>query len=67
MIGQKIGTQHLLPYALDRLEQNPLAEGDCYPGDLLSSILRLPSEYWEQHPRSFSESPGSIKRRAYSV
>jgi hypothetical protein len=30
---------HLVPLALDILEHDPLAEGDCYPGDLLMSLV----------------------------
>lgn len=40
MIGQSIGLPHLLPRAAAVLEANPLAEGDHYPGDLLSAILQ---------------------------
>ena len=29
------------------LEQNILAEGNCYPGDLLKSILNLSQEDWQ--------------------
>jgi len=46
MLSQDIGTKHLLPLALEVLEDDPLAEGDYYPGDLLSSVLNLPSELW---------------------
>lgn len=35
MIGQSIGLPWLLPLAIDRLEENPWASGDHYPGDLL--------------------------------
>jgi hypothetical protein len=37
MIGQNIGLPWLLPLALDRLEENPWAAGDMYPGDLLTA------------------------------
>jgi len=40
MIGQGIGLPHLVPRALNLLEREPLAEGDCYPGDLLISLVR---------------------------
>jgi len=39
MIGQNIGLTHLLPRAVAILETNPLAEGDCFAGDLLSAVL----------------------------
>ncbi|MFF1610845.1 contact-dependent growth inhibition system immunity protein [Amycolatopsis sp. NPDC058278] len=40
----------LVPLALAHLEQNPLAEGDFYPGDLLTAVLKIPQAYWQQHP-----------------
>lgn len=49
MIGQDIGTKFLLPCALDLLEVSPLADGGFYPGDLLTTVLKLPSEYWTRH------------------
>jgi hypothetical protein len=33
-IGRQLALQHLMPLALRRLEENPLAEGDLYEGDL---------------------------------
>jgi hypothetical protein len=40
----------LVPLALARLEVNPLAEGDFYPGDLLVAVLRVAPAYWQSHP-----------------
>lgn len=40
----------LVSIALNHLEQNPLAEGDFYPGDLLTAVLKIPQAYWQQHP-----------------
>jgi hypothetical protein len=39
MIGQGVGLPYLVPLALDVLLQQPLAKGDFYPGDLLSSVV----------------------------
>ena len=39
-----------VPIALNHLEQNPLTEGDFYPGDLLTTVLKIPQAYWRQHP-----------------
>jgi len=46
MIGQGIGLRYLVPLALEVVEQDPLAEGDFYPGDLLGSMLRVDAEFW---------------------
>ncbi|MDB5806240.1 MAG: hypothetical protein JWN73_3562 [Betaproteobacteria bacterium] len=43
LIGQGIGTEHLMPLALELLSKNALIEGDYYPsamGAWLDRILR---------------------------
>jgi hypothetical protein len=37
LIGHKVGLDALVPVALDRLQADPLAECDYYPGDLLAA------------------------------
>jgi hypothetical protein len=49
LLLQQEGIDVLTPIALTHLEQNPLAEGDFYPGDLLTTVLKLPPAYWQQH------------------
>ena len=50
MVGQGIGLEYLAPMALEVLEQNPFAEGDYYPGDLLSCLLAgTPRDFWASH------------------
>jgi CDI immunity proteins len=46
MLGQQIGVPALLPLAVQVLLRDSLAEGDDYPGDLLSNVLRLPDSAW---------------------
>ncbi|MEU8332464.1 contact-dependent growth inhibition system immunity protein [Micromonospora sp. NPDC048839] len=46
MLGQEIGVPALLPLAVPVLLNDPLVEGDCYPGDLLANVLRLPDTAW---------------------
>ena len=50
MIGQQIALTHLLPLALAHLEENPLAEGDLYLGDLLDAVLGVDEEFWTKNP-----------------
>jgi CDI immunity proteins len=50
MIGQQIALNHLVPLALERLQADPLVRGDCYPGDLLASVLRADAALWEWSP-----------------
>ena len=49
LLGQDVGTEAVLPYALTVLEREPLAEGDYYPGDLLAAVLSLPVGFWQAH------------------
>jgi hypothetical protein len=41
LISQNIGLGFLLPAALEILRSNILAEGDYFPGDLLSAVLAV--------------------------
>jgi hypothetical protein len=50
LISQQIGLDTLVPLALGRVEDDPLAEGDFYPGDLLDALMRrVPESYWQAH------------------
>jgi hypothetical protein len=46
MIGQGIGLPWFIPLALEHLEENPLVEGDYFPGDLLLKVLTISPEFW---------------------
>ncbi|MEV6321404.1 contact-dependent growth inhibition system immunity protein [Nocardia sp. NPDC051787] len=46
LLGQREGVGVLVPRTLDLLEQDPLAEGDYYPGDLLVATLQISEDYW---------------------
>lgn len=50
MIAQAISLPILVPIALARLSDDPLAEGDFYPGDLLDQVTKVPDTYWQAHP-----------------
>jgi hypothetical protein len=47
MIGQGIGLSYLIPLALERMEEEPLAEGDYFPGDLLAAVSRVDEAFWK--------------------
>jgi CDI immunity proteins len=49
LISQETGVEALVPRAIALLGQDPLAEGDFYPGDLLVAVMKLPSAYWDAH------------------
>lgn len=46
MIGQQIGLPFLVPIAVEVLAQDPLAQGDFYPGDLLKMVISVPDSFW---------------------
>ena len=49
MIGQNIGNQFLIPLAINHLRQDINSEGDFYPGDLLKSVLKSETSFWESN------------------
>lgn len=51
MIGQNISLNYLMPLAIEHLQRDPLAAGDFYPGDLLATVLRVTSGFWQVQPR----------------
>jgi CDI immunity proteins len=52
VIGQQVALNRLVPLALDRLRPDPLMEDDDYPADLLVSVLRVGTGFWERSPDS---------------
>jgi CDI immunity proteins len=53
MIGQGISLPFLIPLAIERLEEEPLAAGDLYRGDLLQAMVLAGEAYWANHPNYF--------------
>src|SRR5437016_5078269 len=62
MVGQDVSLPILIPLAVERLEQEPLAEGDFYPGDLLQEVLRVGEPYWSSHPDSLQRVRKIVER-----
>ncbi len=50
MIGQNFSLEYLVPLAIEHLQRDPFAAGDFYEGDLLGSVLRVQSGFWQQRP-----------------
>jgi len=48
LIGQQIGLSYTIPKAISVLQEDILAEGDYYPGDLLNSLLNLSKDSWNE-------------------
>jgi hypothetical protein len=49
-VSQRVGSPFILDLAFQRLEQEPLLDADCYPGDLLSALIRSNDDFWEGRP-----------------
>ena len=50
MVAQQQSLAYLIPVAIEHLANDPLSEGDSYPGDLLCAVLRVPDRFWQQEP-----------------
>lgn len=55
LISQKVGIDHLIKIAIEKLKENILAEGDFYPGDLLNAVIQLPPTFLKRHPKLLQE------------
>ena len=62
MIGQRVGLSILIPLAVERLEEDPLAAGDFYPGDLLQAVGRAGDAFWATHPDCFQRVRKIVRR-----
>lgn len=49
LIGQKTALEQMVPLSLYVLDDNILASGDFYDGDLLQALLSVPEDYWDKH------------------
>lgn len=50
LIGLAIGLNSVVPIAIDKLQENPWAEGYMYPGCLMKTIAKVPTDYWSENP-----------------
>jgi hypothetical protein len=66
MIGQNHGLEYLVPLAIEQLQEDPLAEGAYFPGDLLVSVLGGKAEFWRAHP-GLREQTRALAERAISL
>jgi hypothetical protein len=65
MLGQGVDLHVLVPLALERLLERPLASGDCYPGDLLHAVLTIDPGFWAKNRearRTVKRVIGSVRR-----
>ncbi|SEJ79832.1 hypothetical protein SAMN05216327_12088 [Dyadobacter sp. SG02] len=55
MIGQRTALEILLPRAIELLNENIIAEGDLFEGDLLLSVVSLDEIFWSRNIRWYNQ------------
>ena len=55
MIEQDIGLEFLIPFAIEELEMDIIARGECYEGDLLNNVLKSDEEFWKSSKENWKE------------
>ena len=55
-----------MPLTVEKLEKNPLTEGDFYPGDLLVNVLKAGSNFWRRFPE-LKSGVAKIAEEAFEV
>ncbi|MDN3582222.1 contact-dependent growth inhibition system immunity protein [Mucilaginibacter flavus] len=63
MIGQGLGLPYLVPLAIEKLGEDLFAEGDYYPGDLLSNVLNVGNSFWINNAELRSEVVNLIRHK----
>jgi hypothetical protein len=66
LIARQKSLPRYVPRALDLLEQNPLAEGDYYPGDLLQAVLNVDVEYWRANREQWERADELVDSLAFA-
>ena len=67
LITQNIGLEFLIPKAMELLNDNILAGGNYYPGDLLNSVLTVKTSYWENHTSSKTQVIEFLKEKRQGI
>ena len=65
-IGQSMGLEYLVPLALERLRDDPLAEGAYYPCDLLVNVLGVDQEFWKRNSE-LRDQTAAIAEQAFAL
>jgi hypothetical protein len=45
-----VGVPFILDLAFERLSEAPLLDGGCFPGDILSALIRADASVWDERP-----------------
>jgi len=67
LISQNVGLKFLVPKVINILQNDILHEAIYYPGDLLSAILDVESNYWVNNPLELSLFVSILKKSKYQI
>jgi ribosome maturation protein Sdo1 len=67
MIGQKFGLKYLIPLAIERLQCNIFIDAELYEGDLLESVLKIDSSFWDNNENYWTQLNELIKDRRQEI
>ena len=61
-IRQRVGLPYILDLAVKLVSEEPLLEGEHYPGDILSALLKMPDKQWAGRMELKEQLPGIYAR-----
>ena len=64
LVSQNIGLKHLIGLTLIKLEQNILAKGDFYEGDLLIAASHISRNFWNQHSTEYKKFKNLVESKS---
>lgn len=67
LIGQNIGVKYIFTRAYEILRKDILAEGDLYPGDLLTAVLNIKGSFFESNPEFQTQLVTLLKEKKVSI
>jgi hypothetical protein len=67
MIGQKLGLQYLIPLAIEKLQDNIFVDSELYAGDLLESVLRIDTLFWDDNKSCWKQLNDLIKENRQEI
>lgn len=67
LVSQNVGLSVVVPIALRLIRDNPMVEGDLYPGDLLVAVLNVPRSYWRDHAEHCNKLVQVVVSRSFEL
>ncbi|CDX27028.1 conserved hypothetical protein [Mesorhizobium plurifarium] len=61
LVSQGFGLEYVVPKAISILVENPLIGVTFYAGDLLTSCLNIPQQFWKENQHLWAELDGILQ------